>query len=196
MFYIRRRSPIRPPECAGPGMWFLTINAFESAHSFGSVVDSRAQVNAIGAIVRDCWQQVPAHFPHSRIDEFIVMPSHMHSILHLAGATAEDDHRRERFGAPVHGSVATIVRSFKAAVTREARQRLGAPVLLWQKGYHALRIVDRDGLERARRYIQRNPARWTESHPPAHNVVKEIRFQSFAVAGEDSDDCGVAGPTR
>ena len=102
MFYGRRR-PFRLADCAGPGMWFLTI-------------------------------------------------------------------------APVRGSVATIVRSFKAAVTREARSMLGAPVVLWQKGCHALRIVDRDGLDRARQYIRLNPKRWTERNAPPRERSKATRF--------------------
>ena len=192
MFY-RRRRPFRPPDCAGPGIWFLTINAFESRQLFGSVSDCVAHLNAIGTLVKECWQQVPGHFPHARLDDFVVMPNHLHPILELTGAIAEDDERRERFGAPVHGSVATIVRSFKAAVTREARSMLGAPVVLWQKGYHALRIADRNGLERARRYIRLNPERWTERHPRSRDSGKETRFVTFPLACANGR---ATGPTR
>jgi len=177
-------------------MWFLTNKAFEGLPIFGSVDRSLVRLNPIGEIVRECWQRVPDHFPHACIDDFIVMPNHMHSILGLSGSTADDDKRRERFGAPVRGSVATVVRSFKAAVTKEVRSRLGAAVDLWQKGYFARRIVDQNGLDRARRYIRLNPERWTPTPPPVPNAGKEMTFVKLPITSVHWDSRGAKRPIR
>ena len=60
--------------------------------------------------VRDKWQQLPQHFPTVRLDEFVVMPYHVHGILWLDGTLK---------GAPTLGEV---VGAFKAWVTIKALQ--------------------------------------------------------------------------
>ena len=37
--------------------------------------------NACGEIARKCWYEIPNHFPYSQLDEFIVMPNHIHGIV-------------------------------------------------------------------------------------------------------------------
>jgi putative transposase len=74
----------------------------------------------------------------------------------------------EAFSKPVSGSLPTIVRSYKSAVTRAAniaRDTPGAP--LWQRNYYEHIIRDEADLARLREYIACNPARWPEdeNHP-------------------------------
>ncbi|GIV52421.1 MAG: hypothetical protein KatS3mg038_2942 [Candidatus Kapaibacterium sp.] len=67
----------------------------------------------------------------------------------------------EQFGKPVHGSIPTIVRSFKSAATRYInilRGTPGAPV--WQRNYYEHIIRNEDALNRIREYIATNPLRW------------------------------------
>jgi hypothetical protein len=67
----------------------------------------------------------------------------------------------EQFGKPVHGSLPTIVRSFKSATTRHInilRGTPGAPV--WQRNYYEHIIRNEDALHRIRQYIATNPLRW------------------------------------
>jgi len=109
---------------------------------------------------------MPAHFAGLAIDEYVVMPNHMHGILVIdgvtgAGTTACRFPTREAFGRPVHGSVATIVRSFKAAVSKrvnELRSAQGAP--LWQRNYYEHVVRKDDDLRQIREYIAQNPANW------------------------------------
>jgi putative transposase len=66
----------------------------------------------------------------------------------------------ERFGRPVPGSIPTIVRSFKSAVTKrinECRGTPGAPV--WQRNYWERIVRDGFAMQCIRRYIIANPAR-------------------------------------
>ena len=150
---------------AGPGTWFLTINTHNKRELFGKVVDGQVELNELGRIVEDCWRQVPLHFPHVASDAFIVMPNHMHPIVPLIACdsrikTPRD--RIERFGGPVVGSLATVVRSFKAASTRAIRALTGEPIVVWQSRFYDRRLWDRQSVERARRYIADNPRRWEE----------------------------------
>jgi putative transposase len=69
----------------------------------------------------------------------------------------------------VCGSMPTIVRSYKSAVTRKinsSRGTIGRPV--WQRGFHE-HVIDSDReLDSIREYIIGNPARWSEDSENPH----------------------------
>jgi hypothetical protein len=71
---------------------------------------------------------------------------------------------------PSPGTVSVIVRSFKAAVTRELRLKgLWNDQPFWQKNFHDRVIRDKDELERIRAYIANNPVAWQfDQENPAH----------------------------
>ncbi|MBI5536623.1 MAG: transposase [Deltaproteobacteria bacterium] len=153
-------------------MWMISINAVESLDLFGRVEDGRMVLNAVGQIVHRCWADIPSHFPNVVPDAVQVMPNHMHGLLVLDSCVQLE---REAFGKPVRGSVSTIIRSFKSATTRAARELEGREVVLWQPGYYDRRIRDRNALERARDYIRENPRRWTEQRPPIPEPHVRVR---------------------
>lgn len=67
----------------------------------------------------------------------------------------------ERLREPVRGSIPTIVRAFKSAVTKRVNELRGIPgAKLWQRNYWEHIIRDESDLNRIREYIQTNPARW------------------------------------
>ena len=40
-------------------------------------------LSEIGKIANQFWQEIPAHFPFVNLDEFVVMPNHVHGILEI-----------------------------------------------------------------------------------------------------------------
>jgi len=72
------------------GAYFITIVTQDRVSLFGSIIDGKMQLNEWGQIVRECWVEIPAHFPNAVLDEFVVMPNHVHGIIVLvnpSGAT-------------------------------------------------------------------------------------------------------------
>ncbi len=68
--------------------------------------------------------------------------------------------RVEAFGRPVVGSLATIVRSFKSAVTKWINDRRHGPRLpVWQRSYYEHVVREEDELARIRQYIADNHVR-------------------------------------
>ena len=39
------------------------------------------QLNEYGEIAQQYWFDIPQHFPHAKLDEFIVMPNHIHEVI-------------------------------------------------------------------------------------------------------------------
>ncbi len=137
-----------------PGWYFLTMCTKNMKPVFGTVVNDRMALNDPGRIADQCWREIQAHFPRAVVHEHVVMPNHVHGLLHLTpdgwainGITA----RREAFGKPVAGSVPTIVRSYKAAVSKA----LGESI--WQSRFYEVRARDDAARANIRRYIRHNP---------------------------------------
>lgn len=64
-----------------PGFYFVTICTELRAYYFGRVVDGEMVLSTIGQIAMDCWSKIPEHFPHVMLDEFVIMPNHVHGII-------------------------------------------------------------------------------------------------------------------
>lgn len=135
----RRSIRLRGYDYTQSGAYFITICAQDRACLFADIDDVGVHLTAIGEIVLSCWEAIPNHFPGADLDAFVIMPNHLHCIIVLAAAieprtdgqdtacrvsTSARGTTGERFGAPVPGSIPTVVRSFKAAVTRTINDSL------------------------------------------------------------------------
>ena len=125
------------------------------------------KLNEQGSIVEEIWKEIPEHFTNVTLDEFIVMPNHVHGILLLeetpdCKGTACRAPTVELFSKPVKGSLPTIIRSFKSTSSNRINildKRKG--ISIWQRNYYEHIIRNQDSLNRIRRYIQENPIKWS-----------------------------------
>jgi REP element-mobilizing transposase RayT len=65
----------------GDGWYFVTICTKDKIPFFGHIADGQMYHSAIGQAARDCWCAIPEHHPHVELDEWTVMPNHVHGIL-------------------------------------------------------------------------------------------------------------------
>lgn len=77
----RRSIRLKGYDYTQPGAYFITICTHHRVHLFGAVVDGEMQLNALGEVAYQCWLAIPDHFPHAALDEFVIMPNHVHGIL-------------------------------------------------------------------------------------------------------------------
>jgi len=163
--------------------YFITICTANRDHYFGKIVNGEMIVSAIGQSALDCWHEIPAHFPFVVLDEFVVMPNHVHGIVVIDKPVDEEtrlvetqylaslrDEPKNKFG-PQSKNLASIVRGYKIGVTKYARQN-NLP-FAWQARYHDHVIRNADECEQIRNYINTNPQKWAEDkfyspHSPAN----------------------------
>ncbi len=185
----RRSIRLAGYDYTGQGAYFVTLCTHEREPLFGQVVAGEMVLNEWGAIVQQCWQAIPHHFLHTRLDEFVVMPNHVHGIIWIVddvgvGASSSGvpgaSGMGEMVGAthasplpgvgrtasdapcgPKRGSIGAIVGSFKSAVTKRINEARGTPgAPLWQRNYYEHIIRNDRALALIRRYIRENPQRW------------------------------------
>jgi REP element-mobilizing transposase RayT len=146
------------------GIYHVTICSFEKRCVFGKIEEDQFIPNAYGRIVMDCWLNIENHTPFPTLDEWQLMPNHLHGLLVLsAEKIAGESPAEPQFQVPA-GSLGVVVRSFKAAVKRQVNklrsERELAPVEVWQSNYYEHIVRDEDDLNRIRRYIIENPLNW------------------------------------
>jgi len=162
------RRSIRLPgyDCAQAGAYFITIVAQGRECLFGQVVSGEMRLNDAGRMTWGEWRALGDRFPAVELDEFVVMPNHIHGIVRIVdGATTRD--------APTLGD---IVGAFKSINTNEyirSVKTLGwksVPGRLWQRNYYEHVIRDGASLDRIRRYIAGNPAQWPSDDENPQNA--------------------------
>jgi REP element-mobilizing transposase RayT len=164
----RRSIRLRGFDYAQSGGYFLTICTAGRAHLFATVHGRVLGLTAMGSVVERCWAAIPDHFPHVRLDAFVIMPNHLHGVILLddAGVHTASTQSRYRPDAAFHTpsrSVGSIVRGFKIGVTNWARANTSIPAV-WQRNYYERILRDQRALDAVRRYIRANPRKWSQRH--------------------------------
>jgi len=66
-----------------PGYYFVTICTYHRQPRFGEIVDNKMKLNEMGEIVKQQLLWLHDHFPHVRLDQWVIMPNHVHVILEI-----------------------------------------------------------------------------------------------------------------
>lgn len=73
------------------GWYFVTICTNYRQNHFGQIVDNKTVLSKIGKITQQCWLDIPKHFVHTRLGQFVIMPDHIHGIIIMDGIIQERD---------------------------------------------------------------------------------------------------------
>ncbi len=171
------------------GAYFVTICTKDKDHFFGEVENEKMILNELGKVAEKCWMEIPDHFPDVVLDEFVIMPNHVHGIFFLFPSVETNNNFSQNHSSvetkdflslqnerncvkqPKHGTsrtIGSIVRGFKIGVTKYARQNSNIQNV-WQANYHD-RIVRNDiELNKFREYIINNPRDWEKDD---ENLIK------------------------
>ena len=156
---MRRRKQIRLKEYdySQPGAYFITICTKDRMTLFGKIVGGDVIMNEYGKIVGSCWNALTDHYDNIALDEFVVMPNHIHGIIiindNAVGARLPRPYKKITLG--------NIVGYFKYQSTvriNEIQKTPGCSV--WQRGFYEHVIRDENSLNHICEYITTNPVRW------------------------------------
>jgi REP element-mobilizing transposase RayT len=111
-------------------------------------------------IVEETWQALPQRFPSIKLDEFVVMPDHIHFILWL--------HPDQKY-RPALGSIVGAYKSLTARAALAYLRTLGniCGDHFWQRDFYDYIIHDKAALQQIRTYIRNNP---TKNDPLHHHL--------------------------
>ena len=177
----RRSIRLREYDYSNPGMYFVTVCTYHRRCLFGKIIRDTMRLSAMGNMVAEQWCALPRRFEHIALDEFIVMPNHIHGIIKiidtentpLAIEQTSQTRRGDPCGRPKSRQSAknrvplgNVVGAFKSLCVYRLKQRAKQNASdcmtgkLWQRNYWEHVIRGNEDLMRVREYIQYNPMQW------------------------------------
>jgi putative transposase len=108
-------------------------------------------ISDAGKIVSDCWYDLPKHYNNIILDEFILMPNHIHGIIKI---------QNRNDGNIKHG-LSEFMRAFKSFSSRRINEINGrVKNEIWQSRFYDHVIRSEDELSRIQIYIRNNVFNW------------------------------------
>jgi REP element-mobilizing transposase RayT len=176
------------------GAYFITICVQGRRTVFGDVLNAHLVPSTLGEMVSNVVMNLPKFYPVVEIDEFVVMPNHIHAIMWLDNSAIGDDRGGQaRRPAPTgRMSMSDVVQRFKSFTTNQAA-KMGAGPVLWQRNFYEHVIRDDAGLTMVREYIRSNPQRWDEDRENPAGTGEDDVEQFVATLRPQADNSGDAG---
>ncbi len=171
--YRIESTRLRTWDYAWAGAYFVTICTARLWPFFGEIVAGVMRLSTAGRIAAEEWERTTLVRPSVLLDEWAVMPTHMHGIVILTDRDPQSPSEMEGPNTPAawrSGCLGAIVNQYKGACTRRIRSE-GDTQFAWQARFWDTVIRDGSMLDDVRGYICRNPAQWDcDRHNPSVRI--------------------------
>jgi len=185
----RQSTRLKEFNYSDPGYYFVTFCTQERECIFGTINKHENHLNQIGQMAKYWWNELINKFKTIRLDDYIIMPNHIHGIIEIVGADPCVDPANVNQGTCVGSAfmnsnaytgsenpmqvgghigppLPQMVQWFKTMATNEYIRNVkqsGWPPFnkrLFQRNYYDHIIRDENDLNRIREYIRTNPEQW------------------------------------
>jgi REP element-mobilizing transposase RayT len=160
-----------------PGVYFVTMISYRRVCIFGEIVKGMVELSLVGDLVKNCWLSIPNHFESTNLDEYVLMPNHLHGIIFINESRGKGKAFASNGSSlsilsfanalPLRqvgtqsGSLNAIVQNFKSVSTRLVNKSYFKPGnKIWQRNYYERIIRNERELNAIRQYICDNPLNW------------------------------------
>ena len=157
----RKSNRLKDYDYSRNGYYFVTICVKDRQELFGTVENNQMILNDLGKIAERCWIDLPNHYMNCALDEFTIMPNHIHGIVVI------DDELLTNHVVtglkPVttkNHSLSEVIRGFKTFSSRRINELNPALLFRWQRSFYDHIIRNEKSLEKIREYVVYNPLKW------------------------------------
>ena len=142
----KRSNELSFPSYSG-GDYFITICTKNKSHYFGEITNGQMRLSPLGEFTTNAIDSLHSHYPYAEVRVSIVMPNHLHMIIHID--TEEKNTRLPK----QRTALSVIVGGLKQSITCFAKRNN----LMYD---HIIRGVQEGN--RIEEYILNNVARWAD----------------------------------
>ena len=160
----RRHPRMKHFDYSSGGMYFVTVCTYgkkpllavcrspstEGASVGRGLAPAEWQLKAYGAIAEKQLFLLEERYPHVRVDQYVIMPNHIHVTFGFADAPA---------GASSRPTLMDVICAFKSLTVREIRA-LGGTEKIFQTSFYERVIRTENEYQQILRYIAENPDKW------------------------------------
>ncbi|MEG2378114.1 MAG: transposase, partial [Clostridia bacterium] len=127
--------------------YFVTICTHNKLHLF---CDAN-KLNTWGEIAKTELLNISNHFEGVRIDKYVIMPNHIHTIIVIGCGD-----KCQPLKPPP--TLSTIVGLYKSGVSKRIHE-IRPNIIIWQKSFNDRIIRNEQGYHEAWKYIDENPSK-------------------------------------
>jgi putative transposase len=148
--------------------------------------DPRFNPNDAGKMVNEWWLKIPQRFKNVQLDEYQIMPNHLHGIIVIVNGQTHGQNGQTHGSAPTDAGAGTgmglrlpkIIQWFKTMTTNAYIRGVKNynwtlfNKRLWQRNYYENIIRTQNDLDKIRKYIKNNPQIWDRDRNNPKNYKK------------------------
>ena len=172
----RKATRLKNCDYSSAGAYFVTICIRDRMHILSGIVKTdltvadktnglavgeglappeiTVKLKPCGEVVKEQLQLIEARFPSVTIEDYVIMPDHIHAVLFLHEKTG---------GASPSPTLDDVVCAFKSLTSRSCKQKFGIEKMFQRSSAEHI-VRDRDDYETRRKDIYENPMRWYYNH--------------------------------
>ncbi len=148
----RRSIRLRGYDYGKAGYYFVTLVTYHRHQILGWIVDGKVRLSRAGTIVAETLEWLGEHFENVSLDEWVIMPDHIHFILVITKSKDPTPKKQKPLG--------NLIAAFKTVSTKLINLWRHTPgERVWHRDYYDRIIRSRQQLYRTRVYIRTNPIR-------------------------------------
>lgn len=110
------------------GCYFITICIKDRYKLFGKIENNNMYLSDFGIMANVLWNEIPIHYSDIKLDEYIVMPDHIHGILFIVG----NSHACSLPTRKQNQKLSIVIGSYKSAISKEINKIISFE---WQKSF-------------------------------------------------------------
>ncbi len=148
MDFPKRKHPrLKSYDYSQNGMYFVTICTRDRMPVLGTVRNNIFYPSDLGSLCCSYLEEIPNHYEGVFLDQYVVMPDHIHVLLLLDDAALTGG---QGSGCP---TLMNIIHAFKRLTAKVADADL------WQSSFYEHVVRNETDLHEIRTYIQNNPVK-------------------------------------
>ena len=167
----RKSARLKNFNYGSAGAYFVTICIQNKMHILSEIVEDcvvgeglappeiEIKLKSCGEIVREQLQSIETRFPTVTVEDYVIMPDHLHAIIFLHEEAKEESLKDAAGGASPSHTLNDVISAFKSLTSRICKQKYGIEKM-FQRSYVDHVIRDENDYETRKKYIYENPIRW------------------------------------
>ncbi len=159
--YQRKSFRLQRYNYSWPGCYFVTICTKDKEFVLSEIKNQNVVLNKYGQIVENVLQMSFRKYQHVSLDNYVIMPNHIHAIIKLN--TAYIDHVDKDPYKRRNMLLSKFVGYFKMNSSKKINIILNnSGNAFWQRNYYEKIISNEVQLKVVREYIINNPKNWIQ----------------------------------